>query len=347
MQRSFTFGGYETTVTMTGRDRLWDSLDDRACLVADANTAAFLPEDRRFHEVPVGERAKSWSELERLLAGLLDADLTRDASIVGVGGGVVCDLTALAANLYLRGCRLVLVPTTLLAMVDASLGGKTGINFGGFKNIVGTFYPASEIRICPQTLTTLPEREYRSGLAEVIKTAMLGDADLFGTLEGEPDRVAARDAALLEGAVWSCLEIKGSIVEADLTETGVRAHLNLGHTFAHALESVEGLGAWSHGEAVAWGLARAMELGSAAGITDAAYARRVRELLLRYGYRVGPLPEAAQQIRAAMQKDKKRRGNRLRFVLQKRLGETIVTEVDSALVDRVLGGEAGEGGGDG
>lgn len=340
MVRSFRFGGYETAVTMTSRDRLWEELDDRSFRVADANTAAYLPQDRRFHEVPAGEQAKSWRELERLLAGLLDADLTRDASVVGVGGGVVCDLTALAANLYLRGCRLVLVPTTLLAMVDASLGGKTGINFGGFKNIVGTFYPASEIRICPETLATLPEREYRSGLAEVIKTAMLGDESLLETLEREPDRVAARDSALLERAVWSCLEIKGAIVEADLTESGVRAHLNLGHTFAHALESVEGLGAWSHGEAVAWGLARAMELGRAAGITEEAYARRVRELLVRYGYRVGPLPEAAPQIRAAMQKDKKRRGNRLRFVLQKELGSTLVTEVESKLVDRVLGGES-------
>ncbi len=337
MVRTFQFGGYASTAMLLSPERLWDDLSDRAYPVADANTEAFLPPGRRFHEVPVGEQAKSWPELERLLSGLLAADLTRDASVVGVGGGVVCDLTALASSLYLRGCRLVLVPTTLLAMVDAALGGKTGINFGGFKNIVGTFYPASEVRICPHTLATLPEREYRSGLAEVIKTAMLGDAALLETLEREQERVLARDPALLEQAVWSCLGIKGSIVEADLTETGVRAHLNLGHTFAHALESVEGLGAWSHGEAVAWGLARAMELGRAAGVTDGAYARRVRELLVRYGYRVGPLPQAAQEIRAAMQKDKKRRGSLLRFVLQRELGETLVTEVDSPLVDRVLG----------
>ena len=340
MQRTFSFGEYASSVALYSRERLFDGIDERSFHVADTHTEQYLPPSATAFRLPPGEAAKSWDELERILSGMLAADLTRDARVVGVGGGVVCDITALAASLYLRGCALVLIPTTLLAMVDAAIGGKTGINYGGYKNIIGTFYPANEIRICPATLATLPEREYRSGLAEVIKTALLGDAELLARLENEMSRVLERDEQLLEELVWECVAVKGSIVEADLTETGVRAFLNLGHTFAHALESVQGLGSWSHGEAVAWGIAQAMNLGVAAGITDAGYAERVRGLLVRYEYRIDPLPDAAGAIRAAMQKDKKRRGSRLRFVLQERVGQTVVTEVDADLLNAVLAGRS-------
>jgi 3-dehydroquinate synthase len=340
MERTFSFGEHTSTVEMYARDRLSDGIGEGSFHVADSRTAQYLPPSATAFRLPPGEAAKSWDDLHQILSAMLAADLTRDATVVGVGGGVVCDVTALAASLYLRGCRLVLIPTTLLAMVDAAIGGKTGINFGGYKNIVGTFYPANEVRICPETLATLPEREYRSGLAEAIKTALLGDERLLATLENEYPRVLDRDDELLEELVWACVMVKGSIVETDLTETGVRAYLNLGHTFAHALESVQGLGSWSHGEAVAWGIAQAMVLGVAAGITDASYAERVRDLLFRYGYRIDPLPDSAGVIRAAMQKDKKRRGSRLRFVLQERVGQTVVTEVDADLLDAVLAGRS-------
>jgi 3-dehydroquinate synthase len=339
MMRCFRFGSYECTVSIVDRARLYVGLDRSAFCVADPNTATYLPEIGTHHTLPSGESAKSWGELERVLAAMLDADLARDSTAVGVGGGVVGDITALAASLYMRGCELVLVPTTLLAMVDASVGGKTGINFGGYKNIVGTFFPAREVRICTDTLATLPEREYRSGLAEAIKTALLGDEELLEMLEHEQERVMQRDPELLARIVWSCVNVKGTIVEADLKESGIRAHLNLGHTFAHALESVEGLGAWSHGEAVAWGMSRAMRLGVVVGVTPEEYAKRVRSLLARYGYRIDPVPDVADAVLRAMRKDKKRRGEAIRFVLQEELGRTSLREVDASLVMSVLSEE--------
>ncbi|MFW6288780.1 MAG: 3-dehydroquinate synthase, partial [Spirochaetota bacterium] len=306
MRRTFAFGSHSCTVSVVPHRELHDGLDERTFCVADRSTARYLPE-RGIHLVlPAGEASKSWPELERILATMLESDLTRTSAVVGVGGGVVTDISAFAASVYMRGCRLILVPTTLLAMVDAAVGGKTGINFGGYKNMIGSFYPADEVRISTETLATLSEREYRSGLAEVIKTALLGDERLLALLEDEQPRVLGRESDLLAEIVWACASVKGEIVESDLTESGIRAYLNLGHTFGHALETVQGLGSWSHGEAVAWGIARAMELGVLAGITDRGYASRVRALLERYGYRINPLPEAAEAIRTAMQKDKKR-----------------------------------------
>jgi 3-dehydroquinate synthase len=319
---------------------LHDGLGESSVYIADSNTLRYLPQEAiaadRQVKLQSGEGSKSWLTLERILSRFLEADLTRGDTVVGVGGGVVCDITAFAASLYMRGCDLVLIPTTLLAMVDAALGGKTGINFGGYKNMVGSFYPAREVRICPETLGTLSEREYLSGLAEVIKSAMLGDADLLTTLEQERERVLRRDPGLLRDIVGACVEIKGAIVERDLRETGERAHLNLGHTFAHALESVEGLGIWSHGEAVAWGLARAMELGVLEERTDEGYARRVRAILDAYGYRTDPIPGAARAIQNAMRRDKKRRGADVRFVLQEQLGSTFVAGVAPEHLEQVL-----------
>ena len=336
MRRTFHFGTYSSTVAVLAQADLDDGLDDSAFFVADTNTERYLPSAGARRVLPAGETSKSWTQLELLLRAMLEADLTRTGRVAAVGGGVVCDIAALAASLYMRGCTLVLVPTSLLAMVDAAVGGKTGIDFGGYKNMVGTFYPASEVRICTDTLATLSEREYRSGLAEVIKTAMLGDEDLLDTLDRNRELIAARDPDLLAEVVWACVEVKGGIVEADLTERGVRAFLNLGHTFAHALESVVGLGTWTHGEAVAWGLARAMELGERRGTTDPAYAARVLTLLDRYGYAIDPMPELTDRIVEAMRRDKKRRGDEIRFILQERAGRTLITAVETGLVESVL-----------
>jgi 3-dehydroquinate synthase len=337
-RHTFSFGQQSSTVSVVSQDRLFDDIAPIRFFVADTNTDRFLPTaDARF-VLAAGEGSKSWTELQSILTQLLSAELTRDSSVIGVGGGVTSDIASLAASLYMRGCNLVLVPTTLLSMVDAALGGKTSVNFGGFKNMIGTFYPANEVRLCPELLHTLPQREYLSGLAEAIKTAMLGDSELFETLEREAVRIKQRDDDLLRDVVWRCVMVKGQTVEADLRETGIREHLNLGHTFAHALESEKGLGSWSHGEAVAWGLARAMEAGVAAGMTDPAYARRVFSILDAYGYRTEYLPDRSEAILAAMRKDKKRRAGSGRFVLQKSLGETIVTELDDSLVRTVLEG---------
>jgi 3-dehydroquinate synthase len=223
-------------------------------------------------------------------------------------------------------------------MVDAAIGGKTGINFGGYKNMVGTFYPAHEVRICTGVLETLSDHEYKSGLAEVIKSALLGDRALLDTLETRRESVLARDPQVVREAVWACVNVKSDVVEQDLRESGVRAHLNLGHTFGHALESVGGLGSYSHGEAVAWGMAQAMELGVRTGLTDSAYARRVKNVLEAYEYRIEAIPELAEAIRSAMNKDKKRQGNEVRFVLQRNLEETVVTSVDESTLMDVLSG---------
>lgn len=335
-EHTFTFGDHPCTIRESDRSSLLDGISASHVVVADTNTARFVARRGSQIIIPPGEASKSWLELERILYGCLEANLARDSAVVGIGGGVVCDIASLAANLYLRGCTLVLIPTSLLAMVDASLGGKTGINFGGYKNMIGTFYPAAELRICAELLHTLPEREFRSGLAEVIKTAMLGDGELLELLESRSADITRRDDDLLEEAVWRSLLVKGSIVERDLLERGERAHLNLGHTFAHALESVEGLGVWTHGEAVAWGLAQAMSLGVELGITEPGYAERIRRLLTTFNYEVDSRPDAAEAILRAMWRDKKRLGGQLRFILQSKMAVTDITTVEEATVRAFL-----------
>ncbi|MEW5817713.1 MAG: 3-dehydroquinate synthase family protein, partial [Spirochaetota bacterium] len=182
-----------------------------------------------------GEKYKTWESVDTILSACIENSIGRDGCLLGIGGGVVCDMTAFAASIFMRGCGLILVPTTLLAMVDASLGGKTGIDYSGYKNMAGTFYPAKEIRICLRTLMTLPDTEYLSGLAEVIKHALLKDFDLLNLLEREKKRILNRDLELLGELVARAIAVKGGIVEKDFFEHGVRAYLNFGHTFAHAL----------------------------------------------------------------------------------------------------------------
>jgi 3-dehydroquinate synthase len=311
---------------------------DRLLYVFDENTGRLFGSDERAAAViPAGEAAKSWPSVEIILERAIALGLTRGSAIVGVGGGVVCDVAAFAASIYMRGCGLILAPTTLLAMVDAAIGGKTGINFGGFKNMVGTFRPAAEVHVGIAALSSLPEREYHSGLAEVIKTAALGDEELFGLLERERTRFLGRDAALLGEAVRRCAAVKVRIVQEDLTERGPRARLNLGHTFGHALESVTGMERYTHGEAVAWGMARAMELGMRIGLTRPAWAARMATLLEAYGFRTRIGGVDAGAILEAMGRDKKKLGGGLRFVLQEDICRTRVEEVDLPHVSAVLG----------
>jgi len=241
-------------------------------------------------------------------------------------------MAAFAASLYMRGCRLVLVPTTLLAMVDAALGGKTGIDYGGFKNMVGTFYPAQELRLWPGVLASLPDREFRSGLAEVIKHAFLADPKLLTLLEDKRSAILARDSAVLEELVFRAVMVKVGVVERDLRETGERAFLNLGHTFGHALEAVLGFdGSWVHGEAVCWGMARAFDLGVVLGRTDPAWRDRAVALMSGYGFRLAA-SASPTAVLAAMNNDKKKKAGQVRFVLQENLGRTFQQAVDDAAV---------------
>ena len=338
----FSIGGIRTEVRFVDRIA---PLDGTSLAVFDATTrrlfGAAFPSERTI-ALPVGERAKRWPSVEAILGRAADLGLGRDAAILGVGGGVVCDLAAFAASVYMRGCALALAPTTLLAMVDASLGGKTGIDFRGAKNLVGTFHPASLLLVCPSALATLSDREYRSGMAEVIKTAVIGDPVLLDLLEARRASVLARDPDLLADVVRACLRVKGAICEADPREDGRRMALNLGHTFGHALESWAGFRGWTHGEAVAWGMGRATALGAILGVTDPAFARRLTGLLSAYGYRleakVGP-----RELDPALRLDKKRRGGRLRFVVPRAPGDVAVIEAAEDAVAGALKSTAGRG----
>jgi 3-dehydroquinate synthase len=341
---SFSFSGRETRLRFDDRPELHPAAG-RVLTVFDANTHRLFGSG--IEEpliVPAGEGAKSWPHVETLLEAALSRGLARDDTFLAVGGGVVCDLTAFAASLYMRGCGLTLIPTTLLAMVDASLGGKTGINFRGYKNMVGTFYPAGEIRICTAFLESLPLRELSAGLAEVIKTGMLGDPELLRLLEDRRAEVTGRAPEIYKEIVRRCLIVKGNIVAADPLEGGRRVFLNLGHTFAHALETLGGLKSWNHGEAVAWGLHQALGLGVELGVTRPEYARKITRLLRDYGFTDSGLPvlqgadagDPASRLVETMRADKKRRGGSLRLVLQRDLGDTLIEEIKPEILTAYL-----------
>jgi 3-dehydroquinate synthase len=236
----------------------------------------------------------------------------------------------------MRGCKLALVPTTVLAQVDATLGGKTGINFGGHKNMVGSFYPAHEIRIVPETLASLPENEYRGGLAEVLKHAFLVGGALLDLVETRREAILARDPAILPGLIWDSLMVKARVVEEDLREQGVRAHLNLGHTFGHGLEAAAGFGVWNHGDAVAWGMVKAARLARRLGACDAAWADRVAGLLAAYGFADQAPGVPVDRIIEAMLLDKKKKGGQVRFILQRGPADTYMAPVDEADLRAVL-----------
>jgi 3-dehydroquinate synthase len=348
--RVFAFGAYRSEVVVDegfSLPSLGEELGARGEETGGESAGSLFVFDRNTHTLfgkdatesillRPGEQCKSWQSVEQILESALEKGLARDSFFVAVGGGIVCDITAFAASVYMRGCRLILVPTTLLAMVDAGLGGKTGINFEGYKNMVGSFYPAEKIYIFPEALETLPEREYRSGLAEVIKTAMLGDRELYELLIRKQRAIRDREESVMREVIIRCIAVKGRIVEEDLREAGTRAFLNLGHTFAHALEAEQGLAGWTHGEAVAWGLAKAMSLGVSTGITNPEYAKSVLKLLDSYGFQTTVEGLDAECIVSAMGKDKKRRGGRLRIVLQKDLGQTTVVETQESELKKII-----------
>jgi 3-dehydroquinate synthase len=348
---SFRFGDYVSDVNFTPSvEACRFSADSGAILVFDRNTAKIPaiggpliagaqvtggPPSVARVVLPPGEGSKSWPGARRILRKALDHGLGRDGLIVGIGGGMICDLAAFAASLYMRGCRLFLLPTTLLAMVDAAIGGKIAINYGGYKNMAGTFYPAEQICIAVSVLRSLPEREFRSGLGEVIKTALLGDTVLLETLSSQKERILDRDPAVMEEAVRRCIAVKAKIVAADPKESGTRAFLNLGHTFAHAVEAVTGYKLWSHGQAVAWGLVQAAVLSQHLGLADSGYTAAIRELVQMYGFNLG-IRLKPESILKAMHVDKKRRQGKLRLVLQRGIGDTVVREVDPHLVAETL-----------
>lgn len=273
------------------------------------------------HLLDDGESAKTLGTVERAVRSLVRAGADRQSLVIAMGGGVIGDVAGFVAASYQRGVSLVQVPTTLVAQVDSSVGGKTGVNLPEGKNLVGAFYPAKLVLVDPQALETLPEREFRGGLAEVIKYGIIADAKLFGFLEKELDGLLKRDRGALLHILRRSIEIKTDVVSRDERESGLREILNFGHTFGHALESVTKYKKYQHGEAVAWGMMCAALLGHEAAGTPADEVAQMVTLIRR----MGPLPEwprcSAGTLVEAMRSDKKSRGGKLRFVLAPRIGK--------------------------
>jgi 3-dehydroquinate synthase len=272
-------------------------------------------------DVPEGEEAKSLREAERLWDGFLAHGVDRASPVVAVGGGVVGDLAGFAAASFMRGVPVVQVPTTLLAQVDASIGGKVAVNHPRGKNLIGAFHQPRLVLIDPETLRTLPEREYRSGLAEVVKTGAALNAELFAALEDGLDALRRRDPVFLETVVAACCAEKARIVEQDeREETGVRMVLNYGHTVGHALEALSGYRRWLHGEAVSIGMAAAGRLAVRLGWTDVRTVDRQDALLQGVGLPIRFSGIDPRQVADALRHDKKARDGRVPFVLLRALG---------------------------
>jgi 3-dehydroquinate synthase len=292
---------------------------------------------RAIHFMNDAESAKNLRTVELLARDLVRGGADRKSLLVAVGGGVVGDIAGFVAASYLRGIALVHVPTTVVAQVDSSIGGKTGVNLPEGKNLVGAFYPPRLVLSDPEVLRTLPEREFRGGLAEIIKHAVIADAEMFAYLEKNMEKVEGRNRSALDYLIPRNVAIKTQVVTRDERESGLREILNFGHTFAHALESVTHYKRYQHGEAVAWGMMAAALLGHEIGITRANDVSRIVSLVRR----IGPLPPWPRvpptALIEAMRSDKKARDGKLRFVLTPRIGKAASYDrVPQAAVERVL-----------
>jgi 3-dehydroquinate synthase len=287
--------------------------------------------------VPDGEQTKSWQTLNRVFDGLLKAGCGRDTLVLALGGGVVGDLAGFAAAVYQRGVAFVQVPTTLLAQVDSSVGGKTAINHALGKNMIGAFHQPVAVVSDVAVLDTLPDRELRSGLAEVLKHGFALDAPFVDWLEMHIEKLLRRDRQALAHAVRRSCELKARIVAADEREAGERALLNFGHTFGHAIEAGAGYGTWLHGEAVAAGMVMAAELSALMGDLKKTEVGRVRELVRRAGLPIAGPALAPERLIELMALDKKAAKGRLRFVVLESIGRArLRADVDDAAVRRAI-----------
>ncbi|MCE7950431.1 MAG: 3-dehydroquinate synthase [Xanthomonadales bacterium PRO7] len=288
--------------------------------------------------LPAGEAHKTLDSTTRIFAALAELNASRDATIIALGGGVIGDLAGFAAACWMRGIAFVQMPTTLLAMVDSSVGGKTGVDLPQGKNLVGAFHQPRAVIADTDTLSSLPDRELRAGFAEVIKYGALGDAQFFAWLETHADALLARDPHALADCIAHCCAQKAGIVARDETERGERALLNFGHSFGHALETVCGYGSLLHGEAVAIGMCRAARLSARLGMAADADSQRLRDLLTRFGLPTAiPAGTDADALLAAMRLDKKNASGRLRLILWRGVGRAEIAEgVDEGTIRELL-----------
>ena len=291
-------------------------------------------------ELPDGEEFKTWGSLNQILTALLGWGCDRNTVLFALGGGVVGDVTGFAAATYMRGIPFVQLPTTLLAQVDSSVGGKTAINHPLGKNMIGAFYQPRVVVCDLACLDTLPLRELQAGIGEVIKYGPVADMSFFQWLEGSMEALLAKDREVLADVVQRCCEIKAAVVSSDERESGMRAILNFGHTFGHAIEAGMGYGVWLHGEAVAAGMVMAAELSRRGGLVDEVFVRRLTALIQRAGLPTkGPILDAsdnAARYLELMRIDKKSEGGEIRFVLIDSPGKAVLRPVPDALVREVI-----------
>jgi 3-dehydroquinate synthase len=277
--------------------------------------------------LPDGEQYKTLESMGNMYEQLLDFGHDRSSTLIALGGGVIGDITGFAAATFLRGIAFVQIPTTLLAQVDSSVGGKTGVNLPGGKNMVGAFYQPEIVLVDPEVLNTLPARELRAGVAEVIKYGIIRDADFFAYLESSMPDVLQLAPEAISKVIRQCCSIKAAITTQDETEKGIRAYLNFGHTFGHAVETVTGYTEFLHGEAVAIGMHKAAMLSNALGFCTSADCERIEALIRAAGLPVQPPSYTAADYVHAMMKDKKKKGSKLNFVMIKRIGEAFLQTV--------------------
>ncbi|AWL13199.1 3-dehydroquinate synthase [Saliniradius amylolyticus] len=289
--------------------------------------------------LPDGEQFKSLQSFESVMTALLEQNAARDTTLIALGGGVIGDLTGFVAACYQRGIPFIQVPTTLLSQVDSSVGGKTAVNHPLGKNMIGAFYQPKAVFIDTMTLSSLPAREFAAGMAEVVKYGIIYDADFFRWLEEHREAIQAKSPDVLAQMIRRCCEIKAEVVAKDEREQGLRALLNLGHTFGHAIEAEQGYGNWLHGEAVSVGIVLASDVAVAMNWQQASENQRIRELLAGFDLPLTP-PERMnyRSFMAHMRHDKKVQDSRIRYVIPQGIGKAVVTaEVEDSLLVKLLG----------
>ena len=332
--RGLLGGDFDLSGHLIGLDCLVVSNETVATLYLDALKKNLTNSTVHLMNLGDGEAVKTLASVEAVIDKLVRSHAHRDTTVIALGGGVVGDITGFAAACYMRGVAFIQVPTTLLAQVDSSVGGKTGVNHPGGKNLIGAFHQPQLVLIDTDTLATLPDRELKAGLAEVIKYGLISDAEFFVWLETNMDALLGRDADALAHAIQRSCEIKAAVVSEDEKEKGKRALLNFGHTFAHAIENCLGYGEWLHGEAVAAGMVMA------AGLSDINQAERDRitAVIASAELPVAPPQIDAERLMTAMEMDKKIQAKRLRFVLLHSIGDAYLTgKFSEARLNEVLG----------
>jgi 3-dehydroquinate synthase len=349
----FLFDNFTTKIKISNCTPSIDSIAhdlNNIILIADENTAEYAKKICGRNNLPCciiksGEENKNWQSVELILSAANNAGLDRNGIFIAVGGGVICDLSGFAASIYKRGCRLVLVCTTLLSMVDASVGGKTGFNLFNIRNLAGTFFPAQDVYMPLEVLSTLPQREWKSGLGELIKTAILsGEEEQIINNKEQIINNKNVDFDVLKNIIEKAVEFKGSIVNEDFRETGKRRLLNLGHTFGHALESTAGFGKITHGEAVVWGICRACELGQTLGITPDKRRQKIKNMIESFNFESScphPLAGNTDTLFTAMNSDKKKEKDKLVFIVpdeKSARSVAIESEKDMKTLNKILSG---------